>query len=88
MLLTCLCKLGPLASHFYIVRLELTGVYIIFLNFAQILDCGYTLKSTQTQEFHLPENMMLLFLHLLNDSLASHIFKFQYCFYGLTSHTD
>ena len=43
MLLTCLCNLEPLASHLYIVKLDLTGVYIILqgLNFAQILDCGY-----------------------------------------------
>ena len=35
--------LTPLKSHFYIVKLGFTGVYIIFLISAQI-DCGYSLE--------------------------------------------
>ena len=29
MMLICLCNLEPLASHFYIVTLGLTGVYVL-----------------------------------------------------------
>ena len=32
---TCLCNVDPLKSHFYIVKLWFTGVYIIFLISAQ-----------------------------------------------------
>ena len=34
-------KLKP---HFYILKLEFTGVYIIFLISAQNIDCGYSLE--------------------------------------------
>ena len=34
----------PLKPHFYIVKLAFTGVYIIFLIFAQNIDCGYSLE--------------------------------------------
>ena len=36
--------LTPLKSHFYIVKLRFTGVYIIFLISAQNIDCGYSLE--------------------------------------------
>ena len=36
--------LTPLKPHFYIVKLGFTGVYIIFLIFAQNIDCGYSLE--------------------------------------------
>ena len=36
--------LTPLKPHFYIVALGFTGVYIIFLNSAQNIDCGYSLE--------------------------------------------
>ena len=35
---------GPLKPHCYIVKLGLTGVYIIFLISAQNIDCGYSLE--------------------------------------------
>ena len=35
----------PLKPHFYIVKLGFTGVYIIFLNPPQNIDCGSTLES-------------------------------------------
>ena len=35
---------NPLKPHFYIVKLGLTGVYIIFLISAQNIDCGYSLE--------------------------------------------
>ena len=41
---TCLYNFDPLKSHFYIVKLGFTGVYIIFLISAQNIDCGYSLE--------------------------------------------
>ena len=41
---TYLYNFDPLKSHFYIVKLTFTGVYIIFLISAQIIDCGYSLE--------------------------------------------
>ena len=37
-------SLTPLKPHFYIVKLEFTGVHIIFLISAQNIDCGYSLE--------------------------------------------
>ena len=39
---THLYNFDPLKPHFYIVKLEFTGVYIIFLISAQNIDCGYS----------------------------------------------
>ena len=41
---TCLYNIDPLKSHFCIVKLGFTGVYIIFLISAQKTDCGYSLE--------------------------------------------
>ena len=41
---TCLYNFDPLEPHFYIEKLGFTGVYIIFLIFAQNIDCGYSLE--------------------------------------------
>ena len=41
---TCLYNFDPLRPHFYIVKLGFTGVYIIFLIFAQNIDSGYSLE--------------------------------------------
>ena len=41
---TYLYNFDPLKPHFYIVKLGFTGVYIIFLNSAQNIDCGYSLE--------------------------------------------
>ena len=41
---TCLYIFDPLKPHFYIVKLGFTGVYIIFLIFAQNIDCGFLLE--------------------------------------------
>ena len=41
---TCLYNVDPLKPHFYIVKMGFTGVYIIFLIFAQNMDCGYSLE--------------------------------------------
>ena len=41
---TRLYNSDPLKPHFYIVKLGLTGVYIIFLISALNIDCGYSLE--------------------------------------------
>ena len=41
---TCLYNFDPLEPHFYIEKLGFTGVYIIFLIFAQNIDCWYSLE--------------------------------------------
>ena len=41
---TRLYNADPLKPHFYIVKLGLTGVYIIFLISAQNIDCGSSLE--------------------------------------------
>ena len=41
---TCLYNYDPLQPLFYIVKLGFTGVYIIFLIFAQNIDFGYSLE--------------------------------------------
>ena len=39
---TCLDNVDPLKPHFYIVKLGITRVYIIFLISVQKIDCGYS----------------------------------------------
>ena len=41
---TCLYNFDPLKTHFYVVKLGFTGVYVIFLISAQNIDCGYSLE--------------------------------------------
>ena len=41
---TCLYNFDPIKSHFYIVKLGFTGVYIVFLISAQNINCGYSLE--------------------------------------------
>ena len=41
---TCLYNFDPLETHFYVVKLGFTGVYIIFLISAQNIDCWYSLE--------------------------------------------
>ena len=41
---TYLYNFDPLEPHFYIEKLGFTGVIIIFLIFAQNIDCGYSLE--------------------------------------------
>ena len=43
-MLACPCNVDPLAPHFYIVKLGFTELYIIFLIFAEKIDCGYALE--------------------------------------------
>ena len=52
---TYLYNVDPLKPHFYIVKLGFTGVYIIFLIFAQNMDCGYSLEPPRrggSNEYH------------------------------------
>ena len=45
----------PLKPHFYIVKLEFTGVYIIFLFLLKNIDCGYSLEPPHrdgSNEYH------------------------------------
>ena len=44
---TYLYNFDPLKPRFYIVTLEITGVYIIFLMFAQNIDCGYSFEPAR-----------------------------------------
>ena len=41
---TYLYNFDPLKPHFYIVKLGFTGVYIIFLISAQLIECGYSAR--------------------------------------------
>ena len=41
---THLYKFDPLKPHFYIVKLEFTGVDIIFFILLKSIDCGYSLE--------------------------------------------
>ena len=41
---TCLYNFDPLKPHFYMAKLGFTGLNIIFLIFAQNIDCGYSLE--------------------------------------------
>ena len=41
---TCLYNFDLLKPHSYIVKLEFTGVYIIFYISALNIDCGYSLE--------------------------------------------
>ena len=41
---TRLYNFYPLIPHLYVEKLGFTGVYIIFLIFAKIIDCGYSLE--------------------------------------------
>ena len=44
---TCLYNFDPLKSHFYVVKLGFTGVYIIFLISAENINCGYSLRLNE-----------------------------------------
>ena len=41
---TCLYNFDPLKPHFYIVKLGVSGVYIIFLYLLKNIDSGYLLE--------------------------------------------
>ena len=45
---TRLYNFDPLKPHFYIVKLGFTGTHTIFLILLKIIDCGYSLVLTNT----------------------------------------
>ena len=47
---TSLYNVDPLKPQFYIVRLRITGVYIIFLFLLKNIDCGYLLEPPRQAE--------------------------------------
>ena len=68
---TCLYNFEPLKPHFYIVKLGFTGVYIIFLIFAQNIDCGYSLEPPRrggSNEY--PQSMFWAELWKISDFLS------------------
>ena len=57
---TCLYNFDPPKSHFYMVKLGFTGVYITFLIFALNIDCEYSLELPRrggSKEY--PQSMFL-----------------------------
>ena len=48
---TCLYNFDPLKAHFYIVKLGFTGVYIIFLNFAQKHRLWVLVRTASSRRF-------------------------------------
>ena len=52
---TCLYNFDRLRTHFYIVKLGFTGVYIIFLISAKHIECGYSLERGGSNEY--PQSM-------------------------------
>ena len=73
---TCLSNYDPLKPHFYIVKLGLTGVYVVFLISAQNIDCGYSLEPTI---YVLSTNMKKI-SHFLSEIVQFLEVKFFYIF--------
>ena len=74
---TCLYKIDPLKPHFYIVKLGFTGVYIIFLNFTQNVDCGYPLEPPHrggSNEY--PQSMFWAEIWTISEFFLSENFPF------------
>ena len=65
---------GPLKPHFYIVKLEFTGVQIIFLISAQNIDCGYSLEPPRRGGSK--ENPQYMFWAEIWKSIRIFIWKF------------
>ena len=74
---TCLYNFDPLKTHFYIVKLGFTGVYIIFLISAQNIDCGYSLEQPRwggSNEY--PQSMFWAETWKISDFFYLKIFSF------------
>ena len=74
---TRLYNFDPLKPHFYIVKLGFTGVYIIFLIFAQNIDCWYSLEPPRrggSNEY--PQSMFWAEIWKLSDFFLSENFQF------------
>ena len=48
---TCPCNVYPLEPHFYIAKLEYTGVYLVFLFLLQNINCRYSLEPPHRADF-------------------------------------
>ena len=48
---TCLYNFDPLKPNFYVVKLGFTGVYIIFLTFAQKLRLWVLVRTASLRQF-------------------------------------
>ena len=74
---TYLYNFDPLKPHFYIVKLGFTGIYIIFLIFAQNHICGYSLEPPRrggSNEY--PQSMFWAEIWKLSDFFLSENFHF------------
>ena len=72
---TCLYNFDPLKPHFYIEKLGFTGVYIIFLIFAQNIDCEYSLEPPRRGGSRVP-TIYALSRNMKNISFLSENFQF------------
>ena len=63
---TCLYNVDPLKPHFYIVKLGITGVYIIFHISAQNIYCGYWLEPPRRGGSNEYQQSMFLSRHKKN----------------------
>ena len=87
---TYLYNFEPLKPHFYIVKLGLTGVFIIFLISAQNIDCGYLLEPPQrggSNEY--PQSIFWAEIwkisELLSEKFQFLVVKFSYIWIGVFS---
>ena len=74
---TCLYNFDPLKPHFYTVKLRFTGVYIIFIIFAQNKDCGYSLEPPRrggSKEY--PQSMFWAEIWKISGFFLSENFQF------------
>ena len=74
---TRLYNFDPRKPQFYIVKLGFTGVYIIFLIFAQKIDCGYPLEPPHrggSNEY--PQSMFWAEIWKISDFFLSENFHF------------
>ena len=63
---TYLCNFDLLKPHFYIVKLEFTGVYIIFLIFAQNVRLWVLVRTATARQFKLAPTIHVLSRNMKN----------------------
>ena len=83
---TYLYNFDPLKPHFYIVKLGFTGIYIIFLIFAQNIDCEYSLEplveTVLTSTYNLCfEQKHEKYQNFLSEDFHFLVMKFSVCFF-------
>ena len=72
---TCPCNEYPLLPHFYIVKLEYTGVYLFFLFLLQNIDCGYSLEPPRWGSSNVYPQSMFWGKLLKNQNFSNEIFS-------------